>query len=213
MLGDQHKKKQFYTIILLRLCISEKIIFMICPHVRNYSMTWQSYLQEYKLCACAWLVLCVADRDLWCCMTNDGRVVREQCCVGGSAWGVPYGFWCVCVCVCPCRWRSVWIWSSRWHTALTRSWLPACRVSRALMWRRDLSSHLLWVSVSIRHWHLMQMWTWCHLIVHNVLQTLYWCYFFPLLSEKTTTHNPGTVYGRGGCSVGRWLSPGVSQYS
>lgn len=49
----------------------------------------------------------------------------------------------------PSRWRSVWTWSNRCHTALTRSWPPACRVSRAPTWRRDLSSHRLWVLASV----------------------------------------------------------------
>lgn len=62
----------------------------------------------------------------------------------------------ICQCVngehvraLPCRWRSVWTWSNRCRTALTRSWPPACRVSRAPTWRRDLSSHRLWVLASV----------------------------------------------------------------
>lgn len=34
-----------------------------------------------------------------------------------------------------------------------------------------------------------------------------------LLSEKTTAHNPGTMYGRRSCSVGGRLPPGVSHCS
>ena len=55
-------------------------------------------------------------------------------------------FWCVCGCS---RWRSVWTWSNRCRTAPTRSWRPACRVSRGPTWRRDPSSRRLWVSASI----------------------------------------------------------------
>lgn len=54
--------------------------------------------------------------------------------------------WCVCG---GSRWRSVWTWSNRCRTAPTRSWRPACRVSRGPTWRRDPSSRRPWVSASI----------------------------------------------------------------
>lgn len=70
----------------------------------------------------------------------------------------PVGLWkmevCVeafhrvlCAFVCFPRWRSVWIWSNRWLTAPTRSSPPACRVSRGLKLKRNLSSHLRQVPV------------------------------------------------------------------
>ena len=54
-------------------------------------------------------------------------------------------FWRVCGSP---RWRSVWTWSNRCRTAPTRSWRPACRVSRGPTWRRDPSSRRRWVTAS-----------------------------------------------------------------
>lgn len=86
-----------------------------------------------------WVITCV----LRICTTKTVAVLP----LCRYAWRWVYvAFWGVCLC--SSRWRSVWTWSNRWRTALTRSWLPACRVSRALIWRRDPSSHRLWVPAS-----------------------------------------------------------------
>lgn len=111
--------------------------------------------------------------------------------------------WCVCG---GSRWRSVWTWSNRCRTAPTRSWRPACRVSRGPTWRRDPSSRRPWVSASITRLTPRRSWSAyeSHLLISFLSLSL------SLPPEKTPAHDPGSVHGGGCRGAGGRLSTGVS---
>lgn len=55
---------------------------------------------------------------------------------------------------------------------------------------------------------------WCNEILWLYTEIHWIATFFLFLSlEKTTTHNPSTMYGGRGSSVRGWLTPGVSHYT